>query len=131
MLNALGIRFQVNQHSALRGHIARHGIVLKVISMPLVEAAGVLAVDDDLDVVQIRQSTRFELHCLRSADRELSAPLDGLRDGKAFGGLLNVQAEFRRKRANGLAHTPLRVEIHSRDRSNHQNRDHGEPAPQA
>ena len=125
MPHPLGIRFQVDQHRALRAHIARRGIVLEIIPRNLVEAAGILAVDDDLDVVQLRMSTPFELNRLGCAHRKQSAAFYGLGDGKALGGLLNVEADFR-----GLAHAPSRVEIHARDHRNHQNRAQGEPAAQ-
>ena len=131
MPHPLGIRFQVNQHRALRAHIARCGIVLKMVPGNPVEAAGILAVDNNLDVMQLRSSATFELNRLRSANRKQGAAFCGLRDGKALGGLLNVQADFRGNVVDDLVHTPARVEIHSRDRRNHQNRAQCEPAAQA
>ena len=130
MPHPLGIRFQVNQHRALRAHIARRGIVLEIIPGNPVEAAGILAVDDDLDVMQLRPSAPFELNRLGGAHRKQGAAFYGLGDGKALGGLLNVQADFRRNVVDDFAHTPARVEIHPRDRRNHQNRAQGEPAAQ-
>ena len=130
MPHALGIRFQVNQHRPFGAHIARRAIELEVIPGNPIEAAGVLAVDDDLDVVQLRPSALFELHRLGGAHRKLSAAFAGVGDRKSFGGLLNVQADFRRNIVHGLAHTPARVEIHPRDRTNHQNRAQSEPPAQ-
>src|SRR5208282_1008763 len=73
MSNPLGIRFQVNQHLALRVHNSRCWIVLEIIPGDPVKAAGILAVNDDLDVVQVRPSALLELHRLGSTHRKLSA----------------------------------------------------------
>src|SRR5208283_1446651 len=108
MAHSLRIRFQVNQHPALAAHIARARIVLELIPGNAVEAAGVLAVDNDLDVVQVSSSTLFELNRFGSAHRKLGAALLRLGDRKALGRLLNVQSKFGGNSMDGLAQTPLR-----------------------
>ncbi len=130
MPHPLGIRLQVNQHRALRADISRRGIVLEIIPGNSVKAAGILAVDDNLDVVQLRPPAPFELNRLGSAHGKQGSAFFGLGDGKALGRLLNLQADFRRNIVDGLTDTPARVEIHPRDRRNHQNRAQGEPAAQ-
>ena len=130
MPHPLGIRFQVNQYRALRVDITGCRVVLEIVPGNPVEAAGILAIDDDLDVVQFRASATFELNRFGGAHRKQSAAFDGLGDGKTLGGLLNVQANFRRNIVHNLAHTPARVEIHPRNDRHHENRAQGEPAAQ-
>ena len=130
MPHPLGIRFQVNQHRALRTDVARRGIVLEIIPGNPVETASILAVDDDLDAVQLRPSAPFELNRLGSAHGKQSAAFFRFGDGKALGGLLNVQADFRGDVMYDLVHPPARVEIHPGNRCHHQNRAQGEPAAQ-
>ena len=130
MLHPLGIRFQINQHRALGVHIARRRIVLEIIPGNLVEAAGILAVDDDLDIVQFRSSAPFELHRLGGAHGKQSAAFHRLGDREALCSLLNVQADFRWNVVDDFTHPPARVEIHPRDHRNHKNRAQGEPAAQ-
>jgi len=74
MPRALWIRLQVDQHSTLRGHVAGTGIVLEIIPGNLIEAAAILAIDDDLDVVQLGASALFELNRLGSADLDWVRP---------------------------------------------------------
>jgi len=103
---------------------------LRAIPRDPVKASGVFAIDDNLDVVQIRPPALFELNRLGGANREQSAAFLRLGDGKALGRLLNIQAQLGRNAVDDLAQTPLRVEINPRNRSHHQNRAQGKPAAQ-
>src|SRR5208283_609779 len=130
-LYALRVGFEVNQDPPLGGDIARLGVEFKVVSGNAVEAARVLAVDNDLDVVQFSVPAFFELDRLRCANREFRASLLGLGDRKTLGSLLDVEPDFRRNFVHGPAYAPARIEIHPRHDRDHQDRSRSKPAAKA
>ena len=128
---AFGIGFEIDEDAAFGDNVAGGGIEFKVFSGDAIEAAGIFAIDDDLDVVEFGSIALFELHGLGGADRELGAALLGFGDGKALGGLLNVDAELGWDLVDGFADAPARVEIHAGYDGDHQNRARGKPRTQA
>ena len=130
-MHALGIRLQIHGHRSLGGHIARRRIVLEIGARNAIEAAGVPAIDDDLDVVEFGVSSTLELHRLGRADREQRASFFGLGNGKALRRLRNLNPEFLGDIVHDGPHPPARIEVHPRHRENNDDRARRKPATQA
>ena len=60
-MQPLGICFQVNEDGTFRRHIARGRIVFEIAARDPVEAARILPIDHDLDVMQFGPAAFFEL----------------------------------------------------------------------
>src|SRR6185312_13646073 len=126
-----GIRLQINLYFAARGHVSGLRVVLEIVSVNLVEAAGIRAVYGDVDIMQLGDESLFIFNRFACLDFEKGARTVGLGNGKTILALLDFNPHPAGNFLERIFHTPLGVEIGSRHDRKHENDRDNEPRSQA
>src|SRR4051812_5285158 len=129
--HALRVRLQIDLHFAFRDNISGLRVVLEIVSVDLIEAAGILSIKSDGDVAQFGVSALPVLHGFAGLDLEDGAPLLGAGYGEIVGGLLNLDPQLGWNAGDCFAHTPARVKVRPGHREHDDDRAYREPAAQA
>ena len=127
----LWISFEVNLDLALAGDVAGLRIVFEALSVNLIEAAGILSIQCDGDIVQLGTSALLELDGSAGLHLEDGVSLGGTGDGEALGGLLNVDANFAGNLLERVLHPMAGVEVSSRHHQHKRDGADHEPAAKA
>ena len=128
--NTPGIGFQINLDLALGSHISGLLVVFEVGTIDPVIPAGVASIYGDGNIVKFSASALLELHSFAGFDFEDGAPLLRLGDSKAFGALLDFEADSLWNLLQGILHAMAGVEIDSGHKKHSGNRGASEPAAQ-
>src|SRR5205085_8475416 len=91
---AFGVGLEVDVDLAFGADVLGAWVVGELAAVYLVKAVRLAAVDDDVDLVELRAPALLELQSVRRSHREQRAPALGARNRPTLGALLHVEPKL-------------------------------------